>query len=249
MKDNTIDTALDYETYWDNNESHSLHPSVRMRNQFIIDTLIKLNKKTNFWSLLDAWCGDGHLIQLISGHFQGKRLSWLDYSQAVVDRNNNNFPKVQFIHGDLGQSNNIKEQFDVVVCSEVIEHIEDRKQVIENLCNLCNNKWYIILSTQSGTRYPSDLINGHLKHFDLKELEDEFIAQGCDIVFSYKKWRPFYDLQKKVHSMFMEQARSVQYGKPSWRKKCIFSIVYRLFLCTPTSRTLWTQIYMCLQKK
>jgi hypothetical protein len=41
---------IDYEKYWDNKSSHAYHPSVRLRNNFTIDTL----KKLSFESLLDV---------------------------------------------------------------------------------------------------------------------------------------------------------------------------------------------------
>lgn len=238
---------LDYETYRDNNESHPYHPSVRMRNNFVLRTLRMLLPKT----ILDAGCGDGFLVWLLLHQYPAwdVTISGMDYSAKVVELNKTKFPKTQFSHGDLGVPLSVSNQYDVVICSEVIEHIENRKQVITNLAWLTAQQGYVILTTQSGKRYESDLINGHIKHFTLEELEGEFANHGLKPVFSYKKWFPRYDLQKMVHSTFMSWARSIQYGEITRRKKMIFSLVYRMFEFTPQSRSLWTQIYMLLQKK
>ncbi|HBA45334.1 TPA: hypothetical protein DEG21_01645 [Patescibacteria group bacterium] len=41
----------------------------------------------------------------------------------------------------------LNNKFDLVICSEVIEHIENWQNVIKNLCKLSDV--YIILTTQS----------------------------------------------------------------------------------------------------
>ncbi len=238
---------LNYETYWNDNQSHPYHPSVRMRNKFILDTLCSLSPK----SILDCWCGDWYLVSVLKDKYWTADVTMhgIDYSKAVTDINKVKRPDIDFSYWDLWLPLLSARTYDVVICSEVIEHIVDRHQVVWNLSKLISSWWYIILSTQSGKRYESDLVNGHVKHFSLQELEDDFAQYNVQTIFSYKKWFPWYDLQKMVHSNLIWTAKSIQYGEMTVWKKALFTFVYRLFLFTPKSKTLWTQIYMLLQKK
>lgn len=235
---------IDYEKYRDNKSSHAAHPSVRLRNNFIIKTLSTLS----FNSLLDVGCWDWYLLSQIQTHFPEAALTWFDYSHKVIEKNKHIYSDIEFESHDLGLKLTSASKFDVVVCSEVIEHIEDRHMVIENLVSLTRPWWHIILTTQAGYRYPSDIENGHLKHFLLEELDNQFLAKWCTISFSYRKWYPFYDMQKYVHSKILKTATNIQEWPLTPLKRVLFSFVYHLFTITPKTKTLWTQIYTMYQK-
>lgn len=236
---------IDYEKYRDNKSSHAYHPSVRLRNNFTIHTL----KNLSFETLLDVWCGDWYLLSQIQLHFPNSHLTWFDYSQKVIEKNQHQYKDISFEAHDLWIKLHTSSTFDVVVCSEVIEHIQDWHMVIENLVSVTKPGWYIILTTQAGHRYPSDIENGHVKHFLLSELDGGFIAKWCTVKFSYRKWYPFYDLQKYVHSKMLKAATNIQEWELTPLRKILFSFVYHLFTLTPRTKTLWTQIYTMYQKK
>lgn len=84
--------TINYETYRDNKECHSNHPSVRLRNKFIIDTLASKKFKT----LIDAGCGDGYLLQLVKEYHPSAHYTGIDYSSAVLEKNKQMFPEMNF---------------------------------------------------------------------------------------------------------------------------------------------------------
>lgn len=218
---------IDYNQWWDQQKnSHSYHPSVRLRNRFIFCQL----KNIPFTSLIDVWCGDGYLLSLIKKHFPHKKYAWIDISDEIISENKKRYPWINFFAWDLWKNDfHIVSSYDVVVCSEVIEHIYDWKQVIKNLSHLINSKWYLVLTTQSWKRYKSDINIWHLKHFTLYELEQESIKQWLSVVFSYKKGFPFYDLQKWLYEKIEQRAKNVQQSKMTFFSKILFSVTYFLF--------------------
>lgn len=237
--------AIDYNDWRKaQKNSHSHHPSVRLRNHFILNQL----KHINFETFMDAWCGDWYLLNLVHTFYPDKHYSWLDISDEICSRDIGT--SIDFSLMDLWKpSTTLHKTYDVVVCSEVIEHIEDWKQVVHNLANLPKKWWYLILTTQSWKRYKSDMNIWHLKHFTLDELEKEFDTYWFEIVSSYKKWFPFYNLQKWLYQKIEKKAQKVQQSKETFFSRILFDVTYFLFLVSLTSRTLWPQIFMVLQKK
>lgn len=239
--------TIDYNQRWNQqNKSHSYHPSVRLRNRFILKQLCHIP----FKSLIDVWCGDGYLLSLIKKYFPHKTYAWIDISDEIISENNKRYPWIVFYQWDLSKSNlNTSGWYDMVVCSEVIEHIHDWKQVIKNLSQLVNQGWYCILTTQSWKRYKSDINIWHLKHFTLHELKQEFALYGLLVVSSYKKWFPFYNLQKRLYEKIEGRAKKIQQSTLTFFWKLLFDFTYFLFLLSIKSKKIWPQIFMILQKK
>lgn len=237
---------IDYNNFWNEQSSHSFHPSVRLRNDFIIWIL----KWLQFKSLIDVWCWDGTLLKFISDNFIDKYFSWIDISDFAIKNNQKLLPNTSFFVQNIWEpfTSDFSTTFDIVICSEVIEHVDNRKQVVLNLSSLVNNNWIIILTTQSWKRYFSDISIWHIKHFDLFELENEFKKYWLLPIVSYKKWWPFYDLQKILYEQFKSSASKIQKWKASLFSKLFFSFTYLLFKTSIKSKTLWPQIFLVLKK-
>jgi SAM-dependent methyltransferase len=244
---NTMD-KIDYEIYWDNYSTHSEHPSVRLRYRFIINQL----KKIHFNSLLDIGCGDGYLINLIKNNFPGKKLYGTDISIKAIKLNSSRYKDIQFFPLDIS-SKKIDEnnKYDVVICSEVIEHLENWEQALKNLSNLINENGYLILTTQSGKRYLSDINNGHLQHYGLSNLEIELSKVNLNPFTSYKKGWPFYEMQKWVYEKNENTAKNFHTGEKgnSLFGKFLFKFTYFLFLLSPSSKKLGPQIFIAARKE
>lgn len=239
---------IDYEIYWDKYSTHSEHPSVRLRNRFIINQL----KKTKFNSLLDIGCGDGFLINLIKNNFQREKLFGADVSTKVIEINSSRYEGIKFFPLDISNENiQEKDKYDVVICSEVIEHLENWKQALKNLSKLIDKNGYLILTTQSGKRYLSDINNGHLQHYKLTDLMEELMKVKLNPVTSYKKGWPFYEMQKWVYEKNENAAKNFHTGEKgkSLLGKILFNFTYFLFLLSPPSKNLGPQIFIVARKE
>jgi len=91
-------------------------------------------------------------------HFSNKRYFWTDISDKVIERDKNNIENIEFFVSDIWDNKfNVNQGFDIVIASEVIEHIGNWQMVIKNLSKIINKNWYCILTTQSWKRYKSDI--------------------------------------------------------------------------------------------
>ncbi|EKD66186.1 MAG: methyltransferase [uncultured bacterium (gcode 4)] len=239
--------TIDYNKWWkreNQSNSHEYHPSVRFRNYLILNTLNNIK----FNNILDVWCWDWKLLKLIWDNFSNIKLSWIDIADIRIWLNKQKNNEIDFFVWDIWwEKLELNNKFDLVICSEVIEHIENWQNVIKNLCKLSDV--YIILTTQSWKRYKSDINIWHLKHFELDELGNEFNKYWFKIIQSYKRWRPFYDLQKWLYEKIENKAESIKTWELNLISKLLFNITYYLFLLSIKSKVLWPQIFMLLKKK
>lgn len=93
------------------------------RLQFITDVVA--DRINNGGKILDVGCGNG----IISIHLgkQGFNVTGIDVSEKTIEtaRNNNPFPNVRFRVQSAEELEASGELFDVIVCSEVLEHLHD----------------------------------------------------------------------------------------------------------------------------
>lgn len=109
------------------NQSWSLRHFFHKRR---IDSLVSLVPTPA--RVLDAGCGSGVLCRMLANN--GCRVSGVDLLPARVAWCKHLTPEGEFCSGDL-RSFQMQEQFDVVICSEVLEHIRqaDRLLALQNL--------------------------------------------------------------------------------------------------------------------
>jgi 2-polyprenyl-3-methyl-5-hydroxy-6-metoxy-1,4-benzoquinol methylase len=111
--------------------------------QYFIEKL-KLNKDSN---ILDLGCGRGWLTNLLYSY--GK-VTGIEPVEKVLKHANRLFPHIHFVEGKA--SSLLKEftgKFDLIVSSEVIEHVHDdeKQSFIEEIKVLLKDKGYVIIST------------------------------------------------------------------------------------------------------
>lgn len=117
----------------------------------IIETFLKtieLKKGFNNFSILDLGSGRGWLTNLLSdyGNVMG-----VEPIKPVVEYAKKTFPKLTFICGTSKDllKNGENRKFDLIITSEVIEHIPDnnKKEFIKDIFKLLNDNGHLIVTT------------------------------------------------------------------------------------------------------
>jgi 2-polyprenyl-3-methyl-5-hydroxy-6-metoxy-1,4-benzoquinol methylase len=126
----------------------NVKPTIQRRYHFIFDSIGKYLQSYNKKPLrvLDAGCGDG--VQL-KGIIKIPELEiWgIDYNPIRTGRAGERFPTVNIVCGDLLDIPFKKKAFDIVLCSQVIEHIPQDDFLLEELAKVVKPEGLLILGT------------------------------------------------------------------------------------------------------
>jgi len=98
-------------------------------------------------NILDLGCGDGALIQAILKEFPNKKITGVDISPRRIDSLKKRFPKKTFICGDISHIRLKRGVFDLVLSTQVIEHIKDDKKMIEEMNKLLKKSGFLYVSS------------------------------------------------------------------------------------------------------
>jgi 2-polyprenyl-3-methyl-5-hydroxy-6-metoxy-1,4-benzoquinol methylase len=182
-----------YETFWAQTPDYARYnPGACHRRRLILDVIAPLRAA----SLLDAGCGDGTLL----GFMRQARpdiAEWTgtDLSPATVERNRSRFPGIGFEVLDL-QAAALERTFDLVLCSEVIEHVGDQAAAMRHLARMLAPQGHLVVTCPTGRMYATERHFGHVHHPTPQELAGLARASGLRVV-SLQNWGwPLYRLFK-----------------------------------------------------
>jgi SAM-dependent methyltransferase len=189
-------------------------------------------------SVLDAGSGFGQYDFYISKKHPTWKITGLDVKQEQIDDCNNffsriNFNNTTFEYCDLTKLDK-KEDYDLVLCVDVMEHIEEDEIVLKNYFNALKPGGMLLIST------PSDQGGSDVHHHDHDEYEnngehsfiDEHVRDGYGVE----------DMKAKMERAgFTKTKIYYQYGAPgkiAWRLSMKYPIImlnktYAFFIILP----------------
>ena len=147
--------------------------------------------------ILDAGCGEGNISLLLAKN--NSRVWGIDISKEAIVSAKKKMKmlglqnRVTFLIEDLERLT-LNKKFDVVVCIEVLEHIKNDNQSIENLFSHLKNKGLAIITVPSKNaplyrlkfikKY--DMEVGHLRRYDEKTLTNKLKRAGFEQIILEK---------------------------------------------------------------
>ena len=177
--------------------------------------------------IADAGSGFGQYVHYLSRKYPTANITGLDIKQEQVDDCNRFFTslgkqeKVSFQYADLTDFDR-REAFDPILSVDVMEHIEDDRGVMKNLCRGLKPGGILLIST------PSDQGGSDVHHEHDESFIDEHVRDGYGVEEIDEKLRAAGF--KEVHVRY-------SYGKPgktSWKLSMKYPIqlanVSKLFL-------------------
>lgn len=193
------DVNLEYYGTWSPGREDYWNKMAAPRSR--VATLLRLLGEQPPTSLVDLGCGNGQLLAEIGSRLPGIGLAGIDMSPAQIELNRRRLPDVDWRTMDLSTrgcvSREMHGRFDVVVASEVIEHVQDPEAFLENAFRLAvSGGGRLLLSTQSGVVRETERRVGHLRHFDPAEMEVLLRRSGWTPVRIWSCGFPFHNLSK-----------------------------------------------------
>ncbi len=132
-------------------------PNARIRERFIKEILKRYNDV-----VLDLGCGEGRL----TAH---KKVVGIDISFEKLIRARRKNPDGIYISGDIENLNFLKKKFNIVLISEVIEHLREPEKFLKSLDSVVEKNGIIIITTPNKLRRTKETFSVEsIKHFGIK---------------------------------------------------------------------------------
>ena len=220
----------DYNDYWSSLEaSHNNHPGNRFRYSLIVEELAAAGVRPH--KVLDCGCGDGSLLSVVAARIPCGELHGTDIADNVPIQHA--AVPIRFQCQDLGQPvpETMHDLYDLVLCSEVIEHVPNDEAVLRNLHDVAAPGAIIVLTTQSGNIYKTEQFLGHVRHYRLCDLCARLEQTGLKVQKSYVAGWPWLNAQKIAAHYFQGtvQKNIVQASRLSFKVRALFAVLMQLY--------------------
>jgi len=149
-----------------NNQRIGFYVSV---SRCLQDHDLKLDDK----DVLDAGCGTGHLLAELHKWSEPRSMAGCDFSEEAMKYSREHFPGVRFFTHDIYRA--LPGIYDVVLCTEVLEHLLFPFVAINNLIQAVPPGGHVVVTVPNGRL---DQLNEHI-NFWSPESWKVFVEREC----------------------------------------------------------------------
>lgn len=142
-------------------------------------------------SVLDVGCGEGFTLEKFKNRGIGKKLVGIDFLDTAIKIGKKERPYLDLRIGNIYDIPFEDKSFDLVVCSEVLEHVDDPQKALSELERV--TKKYVLLSVpnepffilanflrgKNWSRFGNDI--EHINHWSMFGFE-KFISSKYEVV-------------------------------------------------------------------
>lgn len=109
-----------------------------------------LNKK-KFKKCLDVGCASGYMVSEISIYFPDARYTGIDSYDKAINHGKKSYPHIKFLVADAEKLPFKKEEFDLLICYETIEHVTNPLQALIEMKRVLKKNGNLVLTMDSGS--------------------------------------------------------------------------------------------------
>lgn len=143
--------------------------------------------------ILDVGCASGWFLSKISEKYKKAQAIGIDVYEDAIKYGNKTYKNLEFRLADAHKIPFKNNQFDVVICAEVLEHVLDPKTVLKEIKRVMTRDGIAVIEMDSGNLLFSivwfwwtNLRHGvwhdaHIQIFNSKKLERAIVSQGFKI--------------------------------------------------------------------
>lgn len=100
---------------------------------------IREKDKDKVDKILDAGCGEGFITDLLARNVENVELIGLEYTREAIDIAKAANQEISFVQGDIYAIPFEKNEFDLVLCTEVLEHLERPDRALRELTRVASH--------------------------------------------------------------------------------------------------------------
>lgn len=191
--------------------------------------------EVEFSSLVDLGCGDGTFLQEALDRYDVDIVYGVDISENALDlaasrvaadlrKMDLGAAELDPLGSDGGRFEGVGGGFDLGVCSEVLEHIEDDRAALRTIGSMCDE---VIFTVPAGEFRGEDEKVGHVRRYTRAEFREKVEAAGFEIV-AIRNWGyPFYSPLYRI--LLEHTSPSSRRGEFGLVRRAAASMLYQLF--------------------
>lgn len=166
----------------DNYRKHtSKNPIQRFLINNFLRVLLREIKSLNPNSILDVGCGEGFILEKLRESGTGKELTGIDFSESAIRMGRKLHPDLVLKPATVYHIPFKANSFDLVICSEVLEHLEfpekalaELERVTRSACiiSVPNEPWFMLANFLRGKnifRWGNDI--EHIQHWSKRGIK------------------------------------------------------------------------------
>lgn len=186
--------------------------------------MMKRVRSLNFQTVLDAGCGNGIFLHDLRQEYGDKiRLVGCDVSEQAIQQAQE-WVDAEFHVLNL-QEASLPQEFDLVICSETLEHIENDAAAAANLYKMSRS---LVVSVPGNQMKQEDQHAGHYRRYTRQSLRQLLENAGFEVL-SVDEWgfpffSPFY--RKLMDFVPYEQRTG---NKITFRQRLVGEVLHALF--------------------
>ena len=155
-------TSNEYDHFYNNLNSISRNRTTDLNESCIDYILHVIGSSPSLSSLIDVGCGNGFLLNLIHEKFPHVKL----YGFDIKNKNTVDAKNFEYFQGNIDNLPFQAQQFDIVICSHVLEHLINIHQCVSELKKITKQKLLVVTPCQ---RYFFYTLDEHIHFFEYKE--------------------------------------------------------------------------------
>ena len=175
--------------------NYQKHISKNPLQRFLIEnfyqTLLQIISDLKPKTILDAGCGEGFTLARLKNNRIGERLEGIEYSLEAISLGKKMYPSISIKQGDIYALPYNDNSFDLVICSEVLEHLEHPEKALTEvirvskkycLLSVPNEQFFMISNFLRGknlSRWGNDI--EHINHWSKTSFEKFVKESGLNI--------------------------------------------------------------------
>ncbi len=212
-------------------------PAAFHRRRLIIELCLRYAREAT--QVLDCGCGRGELVPQLREAFPSATLCATDVSLGSVRETQRLNPGLEVRQMDLCDTDfaalhaQYLARFQLITCSEVIEHIADDRLALSRVSQLLAPGGTLLITVPGGKMSRFDELIGHQRHYSSRALRELAHSAGLEVLDAWAWGFPFQNLYRtavRVASRFsMPRANTAATGGRSRSIGSALGAGYALF--------------------